>query len=337
MSDLDNKLDEKTSSAWHAASREQPPPAIDAALRAAARRAVSAGPARSRHMQSWPLLAAAIVAFLAIGILQTTPPEEVTPGFEADNAMRSPIPRRVESGSAAPEAPALESPSPATTAPAPPLDSTKSLAGSATAEADRRGELTASATQRAPERKKTQSPVPASEVDALKEKQARANDATPAQPRVDAGQLEAAPKAFAPPSAAPAPSPPPAPEPFPATPPVAASAPAAAGNAARNAQTALSAQRGALAPAAAPDAAAPDAPAKPERAAEQAPPPASLAKSATSEVKDAPKPPDEWIKLIRRLRSEGHNDEALRELTAFRAAYKDRADELLPADLRSLR
>ena len=54
-------------------------------------------------------------------------------------------------------------------------------------------------------------------------------------------------------------------------------------------------------------------------------------------AKDAapPRPADEWIKLIRRLRAEGKTDEAAKELAAFRAAYKERADELLPADLRT--
>jgi len=68
--------------------------------------------------------------------------------------------------------------------------------------------------------------------------------------------------------------------------------------------------------------------------------PAPLAKSAfpADAVKDAPvKPPEEWIKLIRKLRSEGRNDDAARELAAFRAAYKERADALLPADLRAVR
>jgi hypothetical protein len=64
-----------------------------------------------------------------------------------------------------------------------------------------------------------------------------------------------------------------------------------------------------------------------------------LAKVATADqprTKDAaaPRPADEWIKLIRRLRSEGKTEEAAKELAAFRAAYKERADELLPVDLR---
>lgn len=44
-------------------------------------------------------------------------------------------------------------------------------------------------------------------------------------------------------------------------------------------------------------------------------------------------PADEWIALIRRLRSEGKADLAARELAAFRAAYPDH-EQRLPPDLR---
>jgi len=43
---------------------------------------------------------------------------------------------------------------------------------------------------------------------------------------------------------------------------------------------------------------------------------------------------DEWIRLIRRLKAEGRNDLAAKELAAFRARYQERAEALLPADLR---
>lgn len=43
-------------------------------------------------------------------------------------------------------------------------------------------------------------------------------------------------------------------------------------------------------------------------------------------------PPAEWIALIRRLRDEGHPEEAARELAAFRAAHPDH-ETLLPPDL----
>jgi len=64
--------------------------------------------------------------------------------------------------------------------------------------------------------------------------------------------------------------------------------------------------------------------------------PAAVASADRASAKDAgqPRPADEWIKLIRRLRAEGKTEEATKELAAFRAAYKERADELLPVDLR---
>ena len=46
---------------------------------------------------------------------------------------------------------------------------------------------------------------------------------------------------------------------------------------------------------------------------------------------------DEWIKQIRRLIAEGKRDDAAKELTAFRALYKERADSLLPTDLREFK
>ena len=85
MSDIDDKL----AAAWRDASREEPPAALDDAMRAAARRAVGAGPSRARHMHSWPLAAAAIVAVIAIGIVHMAPPEQVTPTVVASSSLRA--------------------------------------------------------------------------------------------------------------------------------------------------------------------------------------------------------------------------------------------------------
>jgi hypothetical protein len=66
--------------------------------------------------------------------------------------------------------------------------------------------------------------------------------------------------------------------------------------------------------------------------------PAALAKrsagSAATLDEAQPRTADEWIRLIRRLKTEGRNDLAAKELAAFRARYQERADALLPADLR---
>jgi hypothetical protein len=50
-----------------------------------------------------------------------------------------------------------------------------------------------------------------------------------------------------------------------------------------------------------------------------------------------PRTVDEWIRLIRRLKAEGRNDLAAKELAAFRTRYQERADALLPADLRDFK
>jgi hypothetical protein len=57
--------------------------------------------------------------------------------------------------------------------------------------------------------------------------------------------------------------------------------------------------------------------------------------SAQPRAKTAPpRSVEDWIKLIRELRSEGRIDEARKEIVAFRSAYGEQADSLLPQDLR---
>src|ERR1700676_1668628 len=90
MSEIDPELD----ATWRAASREQPPAALDDAIRAAARREVGAKPGRLRAAPRWwPLAAAATVAAVAVGIVQMTAPEQVTPAAlpPATNAARQQI------------------------------------------------------------------------------------------------------------------------------------------------------------------------------------------------------------------------------------------------------
>ena len=90
--------------AWSAASREEPPAPLDAAIRDASRRAVDAAP-RSRRDKHWwyPLAAAATVAVLAVGIIQLTPPEQVAPTIVADMTV---APREANKDVARPVAPA---------------------------------------------------------------------------------------------------------------------------------------------------------------------------------------------------------------------------------------
>jgi hypothetical protein len=284
MSNIDDKLD----TAWRAASRELPPATLDDSIRAAARRAVSAGPSRARHMRSWPLAAAAVVAVLAVAIIQLTPPEQMAPTIVADS---SPTPREQDATptpaapaiAPAPLRPAAQTPSPAPAR----VDKRRAEAPAGTAATDMM--------QPAPERTalKSKLEAPAPEVPATV---GRA-EPFPAAPAESGNAVDAAA----------APPPPPAV--------AAASKPAPASG-------------GAMA------VAAPRAPHTNEAPA-TAPSPLAKATAEGERAKDAaPRPPDEWIKLIRHLKTEGRTEEAAKELTAFRAAYKERADTLLPADLR---
>jgi hypothetical protein len=330
MSDIDDKL----AAAWRAASREEPPAALDDALRAAARRAVGAGPSRARHMQSWPLAAAAVVAVLAIGIVQMTPPEQVAPTIVADSAPRQAASKEKDM-TASPAAPAPPA-APATMDAAPRV--TEQVAA-APAPVDR-----VSGTPRRQLVQPSNSPSPPNPSVALADKPQApsgagsvASGAIAPAPERDGGALKSklevatadgpAKKARA--------------EPFPA-------APAESKNAAdalvASPPPALAAAKPAPAPMRenaieARTARRDEAPAAQAQTAGAAAPTA-LAKAAPERerAKDsAPRTPDEWIKLIRRLQNEGRKEEVAKELAAFRAEYKERADALLPTDLREVK
>jgi len=365
-----DERDSEIASTWRAASRDEPPAALDNAIRAAARRAVGAGPSRARHMRTWPLAAAAVMAVFAVGLLQLTPPEQVTPGLDSDSlparqlaknaaspmgagsggvgepaksnppvnvadssdraASASSKPDAAVAAATSPSAPAPV-PAPATTtfapapadereaglirkklaqAPAPTPPTTKELQGAARMR-DQSASVTANATTESlrefdAKAKQEGGAAQAEARFAAKAQRAEPFPATPSQDKVaGAAALPAAPP---PAMSAPAPAAAPAP-----APPALVGAPPVLSAMNRAAPTeatgAMSARRDA-APAAMPE---------------------KLAKDST------PRPADEWIKLIRKLQSEGRSDEARKELTAFRAEYRERADALLPADLRSLK
>ncbi|TMH11885.1 MAG: hypothetical protein E6H68_14985 [Betaproteobacteria bacterium] len=124
MSEIDPELD----ATWRAASREQPPTALDDAIRAAARREVGAKPGGfGAAPRWWPLAAAATVAAIAVGIVQMTPPEQVTPG--TNNAATDAAQRNVKPDSDTPNAskPQREAPGSAA-APEPLRDANKPTA-----------------------------------------------------------------------------------------------------------------------------------------------------------------------------------------------------------------
>ena len=310
--------DPRLDAAWSAASREEPPPSLDAAIRAAARRAVDAAPRPKRDKHWWyPLATAATVAVLAVGILQLTPPEQVAPTIVADMTV---TPREANKDVARPVAPddtkAVE-PS-AITAPSP----VATLSPAAQAPARRAQGVAAGslASERAI--------APASESDTLKQSLAAKRELA-AQDKLASAKPDtaAANTAPTPSAAAPAPGAPPRSEPFPAA------APEPRRDASADERSAAAkAPAGAAAPQVARSAAAPSAEEAQmrERVAE--------AKVATVKAKEgAARSVEEWIKRIRDLKNAGRQDEAAKELAAFRNEYRERADALLPADLRAMK
>lgn len=315
--------DRQLDAAWSAASREEPPPSLDAAIRAAARRAVDATPQRKRDKHWWyPLATAATVAVLAVGILQLTSPEQVAPTIVADMTV---APREANKDVARPVAPAdtnavepsgaITAPSPATT-PSPP------------AQAPARRAPGVAAGSVVSERALT----PATESDTLKESLAPKRELA-AQDKLASAKPDTAAADTAPPpsTAAPAPVAPPRSEPFPA-----AAAPEPRRDAyADERKAAANAPAKATASEVARSAAAPSAEEAQTRSR------VATAKVATADEAKAKegtaRSVEEWIKRIRDLKNTGRQDEAVKELAAFRNEYGERADALLPADLRAMK
>ena len=373
MSEIDPELD----ATWRAASREQPPTALDDAIRAAARREAGAKPGRLRAAPRWlPFAAAATVAAIAVGIVQMTPPEQVTPAaipaatHTASDAARREAKADTEQPSA--DRPQRQAPS---VAPAPEAqrDAAKPMAKEqrrgAVDENDRdvlarnRSDGFAGAPRKAFQEKKVL--APGQEPQRMEESEraqdfkqktelaaassaARPNPAVSARPASSVARNE--------------------PQPFPATP-----APAESG------ATKVPPQMAAAAPPPAPASAAAPAPMLAERkfaaqssatgalsdnrAGKSADDIAAVGRMSNAEPaqaqganalekrkadmadkaplerrKDsAPLAPDEWIKRIRRLIAEGKNEDAARELLAFRREYRERSESLLPGDLRAFK
>jgi hypothetical protein len=273
----DAERDPALDAAWREASREQPPAALDDAIRAAARREVGAAPRRPRDKHWWyPLAAAATVAVIAVGLLQLSSTERVTPIVAEKPTAPAPAQREPSA------APAMRSDT--AVAPAEPIVAPAKKDARAEPPA-RSGGSIAAFPQPAPRTKIETQPM---------------DQLARAEPGTASGSI--APPA--PPASAPAPRG----EPFPATPPAAAAAPqreaAASEERQMRVQTAMTRS-------------ASDEAAKPKQA-------------ATRSVED-------WIKLIRDLRTEGKTAEAGKELAAFRDAFGERADSLLPQDLREFK
>lgn len=320
----ETERDRRVDAAWSAASREEPPPSLDAAIRGAARRAVDAAPRPKRDKHWWyPLAAAATVAVLAVGIIQLTPPEQVAPTIVADMAV---APREANKDVARPVAPAdtkIVEPSAAINAASPP-----NATPSPPAQASARRAQTAASGSLAGERAE----VPAAERDTPKPPPAAKQELAAQDKLASAKSDAAAANTVASPSAAvPANVAPPRSEPFPA-----AAAPEPRREAyAEERKPAPNTPTGAAATRAARSAAAPSAEEAQTRSR------VAMAKVATTDEAKAKQASarsvEEWIKRIRDLKNEGRLDEAAKELAAFRNEYGERADALLPADLRAMK
>jgi len=314
MNSADEHRDPDVDAAWRAISRDQPPPALDAAITAAARRAVGAGPKRLGAPRAWwPVAAAAVVAVVAIGIVEMTPPDEIVPTEIAPAAPQAtppaaPQPRQdtrrderapAPAGASQPAPPSrlIEAPRKVERAAPPSRADAPTTAGEAareTAAETAPGREPAAA----PEAAKPGVPFPASPSDASP----AMNAAAPATDGLSATPPSPKARQQTPPSSAGA-SAPQAPAPF--------------------AEDKRKTTAGTLA-------------ARPEAApASEQPALAKRTKDGETLTDEAQaRTVDEWIRLIRRLKAEGRNDLAAKELAAFRARYQERAEALLPADLR---
>jgi len=332
--------DPRVDAAWRALSDEAPPEALDAAIMAAARREVGAGPQKSATPEAvadrrrwWPFAAAATVATIAVGVLQLATPDQVgtpapdkavvtdlpTPAAGPSPEMAAPLSRPEETKPGAgnllrAEQAPVRADSPRRQAPAPePLEPVKRESAASTAPA-----MAEPFPAAPPQPAATAGPV---------------GDAAPA------GRIEnAAPAASAESSAAAKEAPQP---------------PARAGSAteerappmrdnvapvrilAAPARTPAPAQTQAMASQLSAQRAQENAAAQPVPLAKMTAGRAADSRADEARAKDrAPLPVAEWIVLIRRLRDEGKSADAAKELAAFRVAHADH-DKLLPPDLRN--
>jgi hypothetical protein len=298
----ESQRDPQLDAAWRAQSRETPPKALDEKILAAAHRAVASepralAPEATRPQRWWmPLAAAAVIGAVAVGLVQLSPPELDT------GVPTSAIP-------------------PAADKPPMPTDSVKAMQAEELHKKQKLDENESTANVQpatppppaaAPQREnkvaaqRRAEPFPAAPTSKTEadSKRSAAADSRDAQPFVadSLNQPKPAGEAGARKDAAndrqlAAPAPPPA---APAQSPLAAMRMREAGRA-----------QGEVAAAAAP-----------------------AGKNVISdEARERARDPDAWIARIRKLRDEGHADDALRELREFRSLVPD-AERRLPPDLR---
>jgi len=361
---VSNERDPDLEQAWRAHSRETPPAALDAAILAAAHRAVDSKPRAATGAPRWwmPVMAAAAIGAVAIGVVQLAPPPEPALDTGSSSVVASVEPKRVEPPAVATppadvpkpavaEAPAkkqkefVERPAAAAggvvgtrvapvpspnvqQAPVPPAPAAREVPRENKVAADRAPEPFPGKAESSEARRGAEVAGFAADAPAPTAKR-DLEDA-----RKDAGnerQLAAAAPPPAP-AAAPVPSAPPPAAPVPSAPPPAAPVPSAPTGAASVPST----------PAAAP---APPAPARTEATASRmiesdrarGQVSGMLQKNAAvASASEKARDPDAWITRIRKLRDEGQTAEALRELREFRSNVPD-AEKRLPVDLRELK
>ena len=372
----DDVFDPRVDAAWRATSREEPPRALDDAIRAAARRESGAGPrpadvpvkrpvpaALQPERWWWPLAAAATIGAIAVGLLQLAAQENSGP-YGGEKAVVSDMPAAVPpaigpspEGRDPPAKPAAALP-PAADSQAP----SPSRADAPSKPAPRKDPPPAAAEARPAAR------PPSPETGSVPAKPAaesagmvRADTAALAEPfPAGAAKREAKVPAAVIPAAAPAPAADAGNasaltsakeaggrlEPSPGTQrdamPI-ARAPAERSDASdvRRQQAASAsspATGGAGAAMAQPGAPAPSAARTvgPGGTAGKSDASSGLAPSVARAGEPVELPVPDWIALIRKLRDAGNTAEAVRELAAFRSAHPDHA-RLLPPDLRDWR
>ena len=310
--------DPRFDQAWAAVSDEAPPPALDAAILAAARREVGAGPREARtavaeatRPERWwfPLAAAATIGAIALGVLQVVGPDGVFGGGAP--AVVSDLPPETAATSRTAPAPKPDAPPGTTTTP--PVAGSEAPGPTPIRPPVRSAPLP---TPPADTVRPAPRPMPPPAAATAGKSEAPPGDPAPAP----AGAVAREATADAIPGAARDPRPPvlrfaPSPAPAPDGAVEAATVPAAppAGS------SPISRERTATQATAAKLAATPAERARADAA------PAARAPGALLPV-------PEWIALIRRLRDEGRIDDAMKELSAFRRAHPDHR-LLLPPDL----
>ena len=367
MTDERDLHDSRVDAAWRGHMREAPPPPLDAAILAAAHRAVQSGPRsaddthRPRYRAWVPLAVAATLGVIAFGVVQLAPHETDTLSSAVSDApvvarklepvpLAEPEPPRAEESRSGGVVVAQSAPEPAQRA-AEPAQRATEPASRGTEDRQQRREQAAGQTAR--DARVTTQSVPVPGVASRKDSAAAApsSPSRDAQPMREREAFPAAPpvESKTAPEVAPAPPPASAPPPVPAaagaleSPPEPARAPAPAppptapgeASKARDVGAADALRKQAFADKVASNAASSSVAGAAAPRDTTAGRTSAARRAETTRAKvTTTRTPDDFVREIRRLRGEGRDADAGLALAAFRAAYDD-ADARLPDDLRA--